>query len=94
MKDIWAERKLKKFLSKETNKIEKKKIKGKAVILINIDSNVSNEYISVSEASLVLNITRRTLITYIKNKNIFTRFKQHNTGTLTERYLIKFKDNS
>jgi group I intron endonuclease len=78
------------------NKILKprKLIKGKLVVITNIETNISTEYISISEAALALNITRTTLRNYIKNQTIFNLLKRDNSGKviLKEKFLIKVKD--
>lgn len=75
---------------------ERKKIKGKIVVVTNIDNNLFTEYLSISEAALALNITRATLRTYIKNKTVFNIFKQDpsvkKNGVLKEKFLITFKE--
>ena len=62
MKNSWAQRKLKSdFLElnllNETISSKSKK-GGKIVIVTNIETNVSKEYKSISEAATVLNLTR------------------------------------
>ena len=72
----------------------RKKIKGKTVVLTNIETNTATEYISISEAALALNVTRTTLRTYIKNKTVFVLLKQDPSGNgiLKENYLITIKE--
>ena len=69
---------------------EKKKNKGKIVVVTNIDNNESFEYNSISEAALSLNITRTTLRKYIKNKTVFKIFKRNlsGNGLTSNQYLI------
>jgi len=101
MREIWAERKLNSSslnLNETQNvqfKANKIKIKGKIVVVTNIDTNLSTEYISISEAALSLNITRTTLRTYVKNKTVFNLLKQDpiGKGILKENFLITIKDN-
>lgn len=69
----------------------KVKIRGKLVVVTNIESKLLTEYISISEAALALNITRSTLRKYIKNKTIFTLFKRDGNSLLKEKCLITFK---
>jgi hypothetical protein len=76
-------------------KANKRKIKGKIVVVTNIETNLTTEYISISEAALSLNITRTTLRTYVKNKTVFNLLKQDpiGKGILKENFLITIKDN-
>lgn len=72
--------------------------KGKLVVVTNIDTNLSTEYASLTEAALALNITRTTLRTYIKNKKVFTLLKRDSfsdtdsksdcTNLIKEKYII------
>jgi hypothetical protein len=72
----------------------RKKIKGKIVVTTNIETNVSTEYISISEAASALNITRTTLRAYIKNKTVLNILKQNPSqkGIIKEQILITIKD--
>lgn len=99
MREKWAERKQKKEDILPTllkDQLEtRKKIKGKTVVLTNIETNTATEYISMSEAALALNVTRTTLRTYIKNKTVFVLLKQglrHGNVLMKENYLITIKD--
>ena len=99
MRNSWAQRKLKSDnlkldLLNEINSSKSKKegINGKIVVVTNIETNVSTEYKSISEAATVLNLTRVTLRKYIKNKEIFNMFKQNESGLFKERYLIILKE--
>ena len=58
--------------------VSKRIIKGKIVVVNNLESNISTVYNSISEASLALNITRVTLRSYIKSKKIFLRENYYN----------------
>lgn len=71
----------------------RKKIKGKIVVVTNIKSNVSTEYISISEAASYLNITRTTLRTYMKNKTVLNILKQNPSGygIMKEQFIINVK---
>ena len=102
LREIWAERK---FNSLNTTKIktiieDRKKIKGKTVVVTNIETNVSTEYISISEAASALNITRTTLRTYIKNKTVLNILKQKPSlpyatninGIMKEQFIITVKE--
>ena len=51
--------------------INKKKIKGKLVIVTNIETDIATDYISISEVASALNIAPTTLRNYIKNKTFF-----------------------
>jgi hypothetical protein len=70
---------------------KKNKIKGKKVVVTNIETNISIEYTSISEAALALNITRTTLRTYIKNQTIFNYFFFKGTDLVKEKLLIIIK---
>ncbi|QCB16382.1 hypothetical protein (mitochondrion) [Armillaria borealis] len=105
MRTVWAERKLNSSLNlndstQENNLLtpnkERKKIKGKIVVVNNIETNVSTEYISISEAALALNVTRTTLRSYIKNKTVFNILKQDpsGNGTIKDKFLITVKESS
>ena len=81
-------------LPKSEGNLSRTKIKGKIVVVTNIDSNVSTEYISISEAALALNITRTTLRTYMKNKTVLNIFKQNSSGNgiIKEQFIITVKE--
>ena len=66
----------------------RKKIKGKIVIVTNIETNLTKEYDSISEAAIALNLTRNTLRNYIKNQTIFNLLHQ---DTSVEKLLISIK---
>jgi hypothetical protein len=89
MQNIWAERKLNKAKNKH---ITLKKIKGKLVVITNIETNVSTNYISISEAALALNITRTTLRNYVKKQRVFTLLKREEKSVIKENLLITVKD--
>jgi hypothetical protein len=98
MREIWAKRKNLLISSNlnETVKIKvqtRNKVKGKSVIVTNIENKSSIEYISISEAALALNITRLTLRKYIKNKTVFNLLKKDISGKiiLKENLLITVK---
>jgi group I intron endonuclease len=107
MKNSWAKRKLKSYsleldLLKAAEIIPSKSKKGgKIVVVTNIETNVSIEYKSISEAATVLNLTRVTLRKrkYIKNKEIFNMLKVAEneggclgcSGLVKEKYLITLK---
>jgi group I intron endonuclease len=69
-------------------------IKGKIVVITNIETNISTEFISISEAALALNVTRTTLRNYIKNQTIFNLLKRDKSENvvLKEKFLINVKD--
>nr|YP_010470512.1 GIY-YIG endonuclease [Inonotus hispidus]UVF38000.1 GIY-YIG endonuclease [Inonotus hispidus] len=96
MRNSWAQRKLKSDLLELglLNEIipSKSKKGGKIVVVTNIETNVSTEYKSISEAATVLSLTRVTLRKYIKNKEIFIMLKENNSGLVKEKYLITLKD--
>lgn len=96
MINSWAQRKLKSNLLELDllNEIipSKSKKGGKIIVVTNIETNVSTEYKSISEAATVLNLTRVTLRKYVKNKEIFNMLKENNSGLVKEKYLITFKD--
>ena len=81
MRNSWAKRKLKSdnLELDLLNEIipSKSKKGGKKVVLTNIETNVSTEYKSISEAATVLKLTRVTLRKYIKNKEIFNMLKEN-----------------
>jgi group I intron endonuclease len=97
MRNSWAQRKLKSGSSVELALLNetiqpKTKKKGKIVVVTNIETNISTEYKSISEAATVLNLTRVTLRKYIKNKEIFNMLKESDSGLVKEKYLITLKD--
>lgn len=118
MKNAWAQRKLKSSslnldLLNETNQLKtlnnKKKelsfTRRKIVVITNIETNISTEYNSISEAATVLNLTRVTLRKYIKKKEVFNILKknsslphslcgtgQDGTDLINEKYLITLKN--
>ena len=96
MSEVWANRKFKskEVTEKELHTQNRTKIKGKIVLVTNINSNISTEYLSISEAASALNITRLTLRNYVKNKTVFNVLKQDPSGNrvLKESFLIKVKD--
>lgn len=96
MRNSWAQRKLKSDLLKldllNKNSPSKSNKGGKIVVVTNIETSVSTEYKSISEAATVLNLTRVTLRKYIKNKEIFNMLKENNSGLVKEKYFITLKD--
>jgi group I intron endonuclease len=110
MREVWSERKLK--VNSSSKSVESKVASnsrnqriGKCIIITNIDSNVSTTYKSMTEAATVLNVTRNTLRSYIKNKNVFIlvrtdtsidskedNTKVSNVGLVKERYIIEIKE--
>lgn len=69
----------------------RKKIKGKIVVVTNIETNLTKEYDSISEAAIALNLTRNTLRNYIKNQTNFKLLRQDTSGIVTEKLLISIK---
>nr|YP_009739362.1 GIY-YIG homing endonuclease [Tricholoma bakamatsutake]QIC20206.1 GIY-YIG homing endonuclease [Tricholoma bakamatsutake] len=95
MREVWAERKLDSLKITETLQTKtRKQIEGKIVVVRNIKTNISTEYISISDAATSLNVTRVTLRTYIKNKKVFSVIKQDTSGLVKESFLISLKDNN
>jgi group I intron endonuclease len=98
MRNSWAQRKLKsdnlKLDLAVKNEIipSKSKKEGKIVVVTNIATTAATEYKSISEAAIVLNLTRVTLRKYIKNKEIFNMLKESDSGLVKEKYLITLKD--
>jgi hypothetical protein len=93
MREMWAKRKIGKtnLFTKKVNKI--KIFKGKLITVKNVETKLSIEYNSISEAALNLNITRSTLRNYIKNQKIFVKITQDSCGNiLKEKYLIFYKN--
>ena len=96
MRNSWAKRKLKSnifesFQLNETLPLNSKKL-GKVVVATNIETNVSIEYKSISEAATSLNLTRVTLRKYIQSKEILSIFKNSESALVKEKYLITLKD--
>ena len=77
--------------SNECLKSNRKKIKGKIVVVTNIKTNITQEYNSISEAAIALKTTRNTLRTYIKNKALFNFIRQDASGLVTDKLLINIK---
>ena len=77
--------------SSESLKYDRKKIKGKIVVVTNIQTNLTTEYNSISEAAIALNTTRNTLRTYIKNQALFNFIRQDASGLVTDKLLINIK---
>ena len=74
----------------------RKPIKGKIVVVTSKETNLSIEFISISEAASFLNVTRVTLRTYIKTQKVLTIIKQlpsPDGGTAKEDFLITLKNN-
>ena len=66
---MWTERKLDSLKITETLQTKtSKQIEDKTVVVRNIKTNLSIEYISISDAAASLNVSRFTLRTYNKNK--------------------------
>jgi len=96
MRNSWAKRKLKSDnleldLLNEIIPSNSKK-GGKIVVVTNIATTAAIEYKSISEAAIVLNLTRVTLRKYIKNKENFNMLKESDSGLVKEKYLISLKD--
>lgn len=74
----------------------RKKITGKIVVVTNTDTKISTEYISISEAATALNVTRFTLRSYIKNKNVLTILKRDlsGKGISKESFQIRLKEDN
>ena len=77
--------------SNECLKSNRKKIKGKIVVVINIQTNITQEYNSISEAAIALKTTRNTLRTYINNQALFNFIRQDASGLVTDKLLITIK---
>jgi len=95
MRNSWAQRKLKYENLDLLNEIipsKSKKKGGKIVVITNIATTAATEYLSISEAATVLNLTRVTLRKYIKNKEIFNMLKASDSGLVKEKYLITLKE--
>jgi len=95
MRNSWAQRKLKYENLDLLNEIipsKSKKKGGKIVVITNIATTAATEYLSISEAATVLNLTRVTLRKYIKNKEIFNMLKESDSGLVKEKYLITLKE--
>lgn len=96
MRNSWAQRKLKSDNLKLDllNEIipSNSKKGGKKVVVTNIETKVSTEYKSISEAATVLNLTRVTLKKYIKNKEIFNMLKENKSVLVKAKYLITLKN--
>jgi group I intron endonuclease len=94
MREVWAKRKINSLKKTETKKKTRKQIEGKTVVVTNIKTKISTEYISISDAAASLNVTRLTLRNYIKSKKVLILMKQDTSGLNKERVLINFKDNN
>ena len=77
--------------SNECLKSNRKKIKGKIVVVTNIQTNITQEYNSISEAAIALKTTRNTLRTYINNQALFNFIRQDASGLVTDKLLITIK---
>jgi hypothetical protein len=94
MREQWAIRKLDINPSVEDNNdllSTRKKINGTLVVATNIETNLSTEYLSISEAAKALNVTRTTLRTYIKNNKEVILLKRLGDETVKEKYLVTVK---
>lgn len=95
MREQWAIRKLDLNPSVEDNNnllSSRKKIKGTLVVTTNVETNLSTEYLSISEAAKALNVTRTTLRTYIKNNKEVIFLKRVGDETVKEKYLVTVKE--
>lgn len=95
MREQWAIRKLDLNPSvKDNNNLlsTRKKIQGTLVVATNVETNLSTEYLSISEAAKALNVTRTTLRTYIKNNKEVILLKQIGDETVKEKYLVTVKE--
>ena len=95
MREQWAIRKLDLNPSVEDNNSllsSRKKIKGTLVVATNVETNLSTEYFSISEAAKALNVTRTTLRTYIKNNKEVILLKRVGDETVKEKYLVTVKE--
>jgi len=91
MREQWAIRKLDLNPSVEDNNnllSTRKKIQGTLVVATNVETNLSTEYLSISEAAKALNVTRTTLRTYIKNNKEVILLKRIGDETVKEKYLV------
>jgi hypothetical protein len=70
----------------------RKKIQGTLVVATNVETNLSTEYLSISEAAKALNVTRTTLRTYIKNNKEVILLKRIGDETVKEKYLVTVKE--
>ena len=75
----------------KTKSLNSGKKKGKIVVVTNIETNITKEYNSISEAAIALNTTRNTLRVYIKNQVNFKFIRQDTFGIVTENLLISIK---
>jgi group I intron endonuclease len=94
MREQWANRKLDPSSSVKDNDIlsnSRKKIKGTLVVTTNIETSLTTEYLSISEAAKALNVTRTTLRSYIKNNKEVILLKRIGNETVKERYLVTVK---
>lgn len=91
MRNAWTKRKVNSgYLDSYNDTIQSKtKKEGKIVVVTNIETNISKEYKSISEAATVLNLTRVTLRKYINNKKIFNMLK---AGLVKVQYIITLKN--
>jgi group I intron endonuclease len=95
MREQWANRKLDLNSSVKDNNIllnSRKKITGTLVVALNVETNLSTEYLSISEAAKALNVTRTTLRTYIKNQKEVILLKRVGNETVKEKYLVTVKE--
>lgn len=95
MREQWAIRKLDLNPSVEDNNnltSTRKKIQGTLIVATNVETNLSTEYLSISEAAKALNVTRTTLRTYIKNNKEVILLKRIGDETVKEKYLVTVKE--
>ena len=95
MREQWAIRKLDLNPSVEDNNSllsSRKKIKGTLVVATNVETNLSTEYFSISEAAKAFNVTRTTLRTYIKNNKEVILLKRVGAETVKEKYQVTVKE--
>ena len=95
---MWTERKLDSLKITETLQTKtSKQIEDKTVVVRNIKTNLSIEYISISDAAASLNVSRFTLRTYIKNQKVLSVITPDISGLVKykkESFLINLKDNN
>jgi group I intron endonuclease len=93
MREQWANRKLDSSVKNDNILLNsRKKIKGTLLIATNVETNLSTEYLSVSEASKALNVTRTTLRTYMKNQKEVILLKRVGNEIVREKYLVTVKE--
>ena len=95
MKELWAIRKAHQNNSSTTTTVEtpKSAVKfgGKVVLVTNLGSQETEEFISMKAAMIRLAITRNTLRSYIKNGSTFTKVTIKDGTVIKEQFKIEFK---